>query len=148
MLDEAVKTVTSAEHYRAVRGLLASAMHLPFEKGRFDALCAMHILYHLPDLAQVFGAAGVNLVTATFGPADAEALLADGLKDIKTQVLRDPYAVTSHPDLLHYLSSFPPTRDGSEDQLEQLEKPSLEKMHASGGVFHLRTQAALIIARA
>ena len=52
MLDEAVKTVTSAGHYRAVRGVLANAMQLPFEGGRFDALCAMHMLYHLPDPAQ------------------------------------------------------------------------------------------------
>ena len=182
MLDEAVKTVTSAGHYRAVRGVLANAMQLPFEGGRFDALCAMHLLYHLPDpaqalsemrrvlrpsgciaittsgrdnlralhalSAQVFGGAGVDPAAATFGPADAEALLADGFKDIKTQVLRDPYAVTDHRNLLHYLRSFPPTSDASEDQLEQLEKLILEKMHASGGVFHLRTETALITARA
>ena len=55
MLDEAVKTVTSAGHYRAVRGVLANAMQLPFEGGRFDALCAMHMLYHLPDPAQALG---------------------------------------------------------------------------------------------
>ena len=55
MLDEAVKTVTSAGHYRAVCGVLANAMQLPFEGGRFDALCAMHMLYHLPDPAQAVG---------------------------------------------------------------------------------------------
>ncbi|MGB1152874.1 MAG: class I SAM-dependent methyltransferase, partial [Paracoccaceae bacterium] len=33
MLDEALKTVTSSEHYRAVRGVLANAMQLPFEGG-------------------------------------------------------------------------------------------------------------------
>ena len=55
MPDEAVKTVTSAGHYRAVRGVLANAMQLPFEGGRFDALCAMHMLYHLPDPAQALG---------------------------------------------------------------------------------------------
>ena len=181
MLDEAVKTVTSAGHYRAVRGVLANAMQLPFEGSRFDALCAMHMLYHLPDpahalgemrsvlrsggcsaittsgrdnlralhalSAQVFGGAGVDPAAATFGPADAVALLADGFTDIKTEVLRDPYAITDHRDLLHYLRSFPPASDASEDQLEQLETLIMEKMHASGGVFHLRTQAALIIAR-
>jgi SAM-dependent methyltransferase len=182
MLDEAVKTVTSAEHYRAVRGVLAIAMQLPFEGGRFDALCAMHMLYHLPDpaqalgemrrllrpggrfaittsgrdtlralhalSAQVFGGAGVDPAAVTFGPADAEALLADGFKDIKTEVLRDPYAVTDHRDLLHYPLSFSPASDASEEQLEQLKKLILEKMQASGGVFHLRTEAALITAHA
>ena len=43
MPDEAVKTVTSAGHYRAVRGVLANAMQLPFEGGRFDALCICSI---------------------------------------------------------------------------------------------------------
>ena len=85
---------------------------------------------------------------ATFGPSDAEALLADGFKDIKKEVLRDPYAVTDHRDVLHYLRSFPPASDASTDQLEQLETLILEKMNAAGGVFHLRTQAALITARA
>ena len=80
--------------------------------------------------------------------ADAEALLADGFKDIKTEVLRDPYAVTDHRDLLYYLCSFPPASDASEDQLAQLEKLIIEKMNASGDVFHLRTEAALITARA
>ena len=85
---------------------------------------------------------------ATFGPADAEALLAEGFKDIKKEVLRDPYAVTDHRDVLHYLRSFPPASDASEDQLAQLETLIKDKMNASGGVFHLRTQAALITARA
>ena len=182
MLDEAVKSVTSAGHYRAVRGVLANAMQLPFEGGRFDALCAMHMLYHLPDpaqalgemrrvlrpggciaittsgrdnlralhalSAQVFGGAGVDPAAATFGPADAEALLADGFKDIKTEVLRDPYAVTDHRDVLNYLRSFPPASDASAGQLEQLEALIIDKMNAVGGVFHLRTQAAQITARA
>ena len=120
----------------------------PSPQPSITARCAMHMLYHLPDPAQVVGGAGVDPVAATFRPADAEALLADGFKGIRTQVLCDPYAVTGHRDLLHYLCSFSRASDGSEDQLEQLEKLSLEKMHASGGVFHLRTQAALITARA
>lgn len=74
--------------------------------------------------------------------------MADGFKDIKTEVLRDPYAVTDHRDLLHYPLSFSPASDASEEQLEQLKKLILEKMQASGGVFHLRTEAALITAHA
>ena len=85
---------------------------------------------------------------ATFGPADTEALLAEGFTDIKTQVLRDLYAVTDHRDVLHYLRSFPPASDASAGQLEQLETLIIDKMNASGGVFHLRTEAALITARA
>ena len=60
-------------------------------------------------------------------PADAEALLADGFTDIKTEVLRDPYAITDHRDLLHYLRSLPPASDASEDQLEQRETLIMEK---------------------
>ena len=108
-----------------------------------DNLRTLHALS-----AQVFGGAGVDPAAATFGPADAEALLADGFKDIKTQVLRDPYAVTDHRDVLHYLRSFPPASDASAGQLEQLETLIIDKMNASGGVFHLRTEAALITARA
>ena len=60
-----------------VRGVLANAMQLPFEGGRFDALCAMHMLYHLPDPAQALGEmrrvlrpGGVLLIRDLFRPDD------------------------------------------------------------------------------
>lgn len=35
--------------FRSVRDQLADASAIPFEDGSFDAVIAMHMLYHLPD---------------------------------------------------------------------------------------------------
>jgi ubiquinone/menaquinone biosynthesis C-methylase UbiE len=48
MVDEAVARC-SALPFGSVRGCQADAAALPFEDGAFDAVVAMHMLYHLPD---------------------------------------------------------------------------------------------------
>jgi ubiquinone/menaquinone biosynthesis C-methylase UbiE len=51
MVQEAVERCQPLP-FGAVRGQQADATALPFEEGSFDALVAMHMLYHLPDPAK------------------------------------------------------------------------------------------------
>ncbi|MBY5351440.1 class I SAM-dependent methyltransferase [Rhizobium leguminosarum] len=50
MVDEAVARCSTLP-FGSVRGCQADAAALPFENGAFDAVVAMHMLYHLPDPA-------------------------------------------------------------------------------------------------
>ncbi|MGR9136416.1 class I SAM-dependent methyltransferase [Rhizobium leguminosarum] len=59
MVDEAVARC-SALPFGSVRGCQADAAALPFEDGVFDAVVAMHMLYHLPNPAA--GIAGMSRV--------------------------------------------------------------------------------------
>lgn len=51
MLQEAVGRCQTLP-FGSVRGQQADASALPFEEGSFDAVIAMHMLYHLPDPAK------------------------------------------------------------------------------------------------
>jgi|GEM_PF-398123 len=70
MLEEALPRVSGLGRYRAVAGQVADARTLPFETGRFDAVLACHMLYHVPnpgralaEMVRVLRPGGVLAVT-------------------------------------------------------------------------------------
>jgi SAM-dependent methyltransferase len=70
------------DRWSGLRGQVADAGALPFEDASFDAVCAFHMLYHLPDpargvaeIARVLKPGGMALV-ATNGRGNLEQLFA------------------------------------------------------------------------
>ncbi len=49
MVAEAVGRLSALGRYPRVDGRVADAVALPFSAGSFDAVIAMHVLYHVPD---------------------------------------------------------------------------------------------------
>ncbi len=72
MVQEAVERCRTLP-FGSVRGQRSDASALPFEEGSFDAVIAMHMLYHLPDpakgIAEMFRVLkpGGSLVVTTHG---------------------------------------------------------------------------------
>lgn len=81
MVAEAVTRLGALDRWDGVRGQVADAGALPFEDASFDAVCAFHMLYHLPDpargvaeIARVLKPGGVALI-ATNGRGNLGRLL-------------------------------------------------------------------------
>lgn len=70
MVGEALERVRGLDRYARVAGCEADAAALPFDDGRFDAVLACHMLYHVPDagraldeMARVLKPGGILVVT-------------------------------------------------------------------------------------
>ncbi|CAN7422732.1 class I SAM-dependent methyltransferase [Rhizobium leguminosarum] len=83
MVDEAVARC-SALPFGSVRGCQADAAALPFEDDAFDAVIAMHMLYHLPDPA-----AGIADMSRVLKPGGSLAVTTNGAGN-----MREIYALT------------------------------------------------------
>ncbi|NKM19687.1 methyltransferase domain-containing protein [Rhizobium laguerreae] len=84
MVDEAVARC-GALPFGSVRGCQADAAALPFEDGAFDAVVAMHMLYHLPDPA-----AGIADMPRVLRPGGLLAVTTNGAGN-----MREIYALTT-----------------------------------------------------
>ncbi|MBA1347856.1 class I SAM-dependent methyltransferase [Rhizobium sp. WYCCWR 11146] len=77
MVDEAVARC-SALPFGSVRGCQADAVALPFEDDAFDAVIAMHMLYHLPDPA-----AGIADMSRVLKPGGFLAVTTNGADNMR-----------------------------------------------------------------
>ncbi|NNU65641.1 MULTISPECIES: class I SAM-dependent methyltransferase [Rhizobium] len=77
MVDEAMARC-SALPFGSVRGCQADAVALPFEDDTFDAVIAMHMLYHLPDPA-----AGIADMSRVLKPGGVLAVTTNGADNMR-----------------------------------------------------------------
>jgi len=84
MVDEAVARC-NALPFSAVHGRQADAAELPFDDGAFDAVIAMHMLYHLPDPA-----AAIAEMSRVLKPGGFLAVTTNGVGN-----MREIYALTT-----------------------------------------------------
>lgn len=77
MVDEAVARC-NALPFGSVRGCQADAAALPFEDGAFDAVVAMHMLYHLPNPA-----AGIADMSRVLKPGGLLAVTTNGAGNMR-----------------------------------------------------------------
>jgi ubiquinone/menaquinone biosynthesis C-methylase UbiE len=52
MVDEAITGLTTMRAYRSTRGLAVPADDLPFATASFNVVTALHMMYHVPDVAR------------------------------------------------------------------------------------------------
>lgn len=73
MVEEALTRARGVGRWPVVEGQTADATALPFETGRFDAVQALHMLYHLPDPA-----AGLDEIVRVLKPGGLAVIATNG----------------------------------------------------------------------
>ena len=77
MVREGVERCSALE-FGSFRGIQADAVALPFEAGRFDAVIAMHMLYHVPEPA-----AAIAEMYRVLKPGGSLAVTTNGLDNLR-----------------------------------------------------------------
>lgn len=181
MVEEAVRTVRGAGRWPSVRGEVADVTALPFEDASFDAVVAMHMLYHAPDpdravaeIARVLKPAGQAFVTTNgeanmaalfelghtalggkredfsslaFSLEGGEAILRRHFAAVALHRSADVLRVTDPPDVVAYLTSFPPGDTADDAMLRRLQQHVDAAFAKGGGVFEIRRDTGYMVGR-
>lgn len=96
--------------------------------------------------AQVFGGHKGDPAAQIFSTLKAQSLLSEGFEKITLHKFEDIYDIDDAEDVYHYLTSFPPGIQATDEQQATLRALIAKRLIESDGVFKVRREGALITA--
>jgi SAM-dependent methyltransferase len=95
---------------------------------------------------RVFGTPPYDFGSAPFSLESGEPILRRRFADVEIHAATDVLYVTDAPDIVNYLTSFPPGDGAGESDLASLDRELALRMSAQGGVFPVTRIAGYMVA--